>query len=428
MKNFLTLLLLLHFSTISLGQLSYAQKNIKHLCSEEMKGRGYVSNGELKAAKYIAKEFKKHNLLAYHKNYLQYFRTSVNTIPATLKLTLNNQIKLTPGVDFLIDASSPSIKGAFETILIREIDLLNKTKIKKVLKNTENKFLLIDAYDSSFISKQNQILVNKIIRSLSYDPNFKVKGIIVFSNKKLTWNASTMQNSKALLTINKIIDLKKISIVTIESKSFFYKNYQTQNVIGRIKGTSKTDSLIVLSAHYDHLGIMGKKTFFPGANDNASGIAMLLELAKYYSIKKNKPKYDILFIAFGAEELGLIGSSYFVKHPVTPLLRIKFMLNFDLAGTGEEGIKVVNGTQFKTKFQQLKILNRNHKLLKTITARAPSCNSDHCCFYELNVPVFYIYTLGGIKAYHDIYDKYETLTLSNFNNYSQLMKLFINKL
>ena len=126
------------------------------------------------------------------------------------------------------------------------------------------------------------------------------------------------------------------------------------------------DSFIVLTGHYDHLGHMGKDTYFPGANDNASGISMLLNLAKHYSEFKGENKYSILFIAFGAEEAGLIGSKYFVNHPIFPLTNIKFLINMDLMGTGEEGLMVVNGKVFEKEFNLLNDINKKHNFFPKI--------------------------------------------------------------
>lgn len=81
-------------------------------------------------------------------------------------------------------------------------------------------------------------------------------------------------------------------------------------MVGYIQGTRKPDSMIVLTAHYDHLGGLGNATYFPGANDNASGISMLLSLARYYSNIDHRPEYTMVFIAFGGEEVGLIGSQF----------------------------------------------------------------------------------------------------------------------
>lgn len=149
----------------------------------------------------------------------------------------------------------------------------------------------------------------------------------------------------------------------------FIPNHQSQNVIGFIPGAVYPDSFIVFSAHYDHLGQMGSKVYFPGANDNASGCAMLLNLAKYYSLPENKPKYSIAFIAFAGEEVGLLGSDYFTKNSLFPLPKIKFVFNMDIMGTGEEGITVVNGSVFKPEFEKLKQINSDNKYIKDVKIR-----------------------------------------------------------
>ncbi|MDP4204980.1 MAG: M28 family peptidase, partial [Bacteroidota bacterium] len=183
---------------------------------------------------------------------------------------------------------------------------------------------------------------------------------------------------------------------------------------------------IVVTAHYDHLGKMGKEVYFPGANDNASGVAMLLNLAKHYS--EVKPKYSMVFIALSAEELGILGAKAYTDAPLTDLRKIKFLINFDLAGTGDEGIKIVNGSVFKEKFDLLSKINQANSLLPKVNIRGAACNSDHCAFYKKGVPCFYIYTQGGIQAYHDIYDKSETLPLTKFVNYCTLMIKFFDSL
>jgi Zn-dependent M28 family amino/carboxypeptidase len=167
---------------------------------------------------------------------------------------------------------------------------------------------------------------------------------------------------------------------------------------------------------------MGNKVYFPGANDNASGTAMLLSFVKEYA--RHPPKYNTVFLAFSGEEIGLLGSKAFVEHPLTDLKKIKFLVNFDLAGTGEEGIKVVNGSIFKAQFDRLTKLNQQDHLLPKVEIRGAACISDHCRFYEKGVPSFFIYTQGGIKAYHDIYDRSETLPLTEFSHYFQLMQRF----
>lgn len=150
-------------------------------------------------------------------------------------------------------------------------------------------------------------------------------------------------------------------------------------------------------------------------------MALLLNLANYYSKKENQPKCSIAFIAFAGEEAGLLGSKYFAGHPSIPLNEIKFLVNLDLLGTGDEGMMVVNATEFPRQFALLDSINNVKKYLMKIGQRGKAANSDHYWFTEKGVPSFYFYTLGGISAYHDIYDKAETLPLTKFEDVFRLI-------
>ena len=195
----------------------------------------------------------------------------------------------------------------------------------------------------------------------------------------------------------------------------------TENVLGFIEGTDRKDEVIVITAHYDHLGGMGPNTYFPGANDNASGVAMLLDLAKHYA--KHPAKYSIAFIAFAAEEAGLLGSKYFTENPLIPLENIRFLWNLDLLGNGDAGATVVNATIHPKAFALLNNINHQQKYLTKITARGKAANSDHYFFSEKGVPAFFLYTQGGSSAYHDVDDMAKNLPLTAYEN---LFKLFID--
>jgi Zn-dependent M28 family amino/carboxypeptidase len=171
---------------------------------------------------------------------------------------------------------------------------------------------------------------------------------------------------------------------------------------------------------------MGKDTYFPGANDNASGVSLLMNLAHYYA--SHPQRYSIGFILFAGEEAGLIGSKYFTENPLVPLKNIRFLLNTDLAGTGEEGITVVNATEYPKEFELLKSINNENKLLAAVNARGKAANSDHYFFSEKGVPAFFFYTLGGIKAYHDVFDKAATLPLNEHEDLFKLIVKFNEKL
>lgn len=404
--------------------LSYARNILNTLCSPEFHGRGYVQSGDRKAAEFIADEFEKFDLEKVAPTYFQNFSLPINTFPGKLELKLGNKI-LQPGADYLVDPGSPSIRGTFETVTLSDDLMLNEEKFTAFINSSKNKFLVVTITDKKF-SKEETTEIQDKLNLLKYGPNIPSRGTIIVSNEKLTWSGSTKQFSKPVFTVRteKVpVAFSKVG-VTIEAK--FIADYKTQNIAGLLKGTSASDSLIIITAHYDHLGMMGKNTYFPGANDNASGTAMLLNLAKYYHQPEHRLKYSVLFIAFSAEEIGLLGSAYYTEHPLLPLAKTKFLLNFDLAGTGDDGIQVVNGSIYKARFAALKTLNDKGGFVKEVKTRGEACNSDHCLFYRKGVPCFFIYTLGGISAYHDINDKAETLPFTKFEGYFVLMTQFLS--
>jgi aminopeptidase YwaD len=339
-----------------------------------------------------------------------------------MEVRLNNQL-LVPAADYLVDASSPSVHGSFSVVSIGLQDLNTPEKLNLLLSKAKNAFILIDVRRDGAESKTEKATTQVGIQRLLADENNGIKGLIIFTAEKLTWTTLTYQSPKPLITVNKKdLDPASVNNIRVDVDAKFEPSYATRNVAGMLKGTSGSDSTVVISAHFDHLGMMGKAVYFPGA----SGTAMMLSFARYYS--QHKPKYNTVFLAFSGEEIGLLGSKAFVENPLIPLNKIKFLVNFDLAGTGDEGIKVVNGSIFKSKFDTLVKINNDYKLLSKIDIRGEACISDHCRFYQAGVPCFFIYTQGGIKAYHDIYDRSETLPLTAFENYFRLMVKFFDAL
>ncbi|MBN1185920.1 MAG: M28 family peptidase [Bacteroidales bacterium] len=402
---------------------TYARHVVSHLASQEMKGRGYVDNGDKKAANFIASEYSKFGLQSFSNKYFQEFDISVNTFPKEMKLVVNNK-ELQPGYDYITDAASKGIKGKYNPVWIDKNELLDKNILVNKIQLAENGMLVVDnrTYDQA---KDQE--VNEILKALKYSPEIKIEAVAELTTQKLMWNASTYTLPRCYVSIQAdSVTIDTIYSIDISIQNTFFSKYQTQNVAGYIQGTSQPDSFIVFTAHYDHLGMMGQETYFPGANDNASGIAMLLNLAKYYS--QYPPHYSIVFIALGAEEVGLLGAKYFSENPLFNLENIKFLINFDLAGTGDLGIQVVNGKVYRKEFDLLCQINEQDTLLPQVKIRGEACNSDHCMFYMKGVPCFYIYTLGGINAYHDVNDKAETLPLTEFSDYQRLILRFVDKL
>jgi len=359
----------------------YARQVIKKLTSKEFFGRGYVNNGLDKAAKYISSELTRLKVKPlFETGYFQWFDFNVNTFPGKMTVKIDGKL-LKPGADFIVAPESGGLKGTYKLV------------------------------------KRDSVLFNAL------DSTVK---LVVQLQRKLTFSVFTMAAPYCaieLLNKNNYGDLKTIE-VDIENKVL--TKYLNKNICAFIPAKEKTDSMIVFSAHYDHLGGMGKNTFFPGANDNASGVSMLLNLVNYYS--KNPPRYKTVFLFFAGEEAGLLGSKHFTEQSGFDLKAIKFLINLDLLGTGNDGIMVVNATEYKTQFDKLKSVNEEQHLVKEVRQRGKAKNSDHYWFSEKGVPCFFIYTLGGIKAYHDIYDIEKTLPLTDYPDVFKLITGFVSKL
>ena len=401
------------------AQVDYARSVVKTLASKAYAGRGYVFDGDRKAAAFIASEYQKNGLLPLGTSYYQPFSMPANVFPKDVKIVVDGR-KLKLGEQALIEAASPSVKGKF---ILTEIRVpADPAAVDQLIQNPlfKDKFLVVDERAALATMKADQLRMTLLrLASGGY-----YKGILVQTEQKLLWRGATNQLNRPIVYVknNSVIQLEG-KVLQLKVQAVFQENYLTNNVCGMIKGTSESDSLIVITAHYDHVGAIGKRVVFTGANDNASGTALLLYLATYY--RQHPPKYNTVFLAFSGEESGLLGSTFFANNPLIDLRKIKFLLNFDMAGTGDDGIQVVNGTIFKDQFERLVVINKDKKYLPEVKVRGPMNRSDHYPFYAKGVPSFFIYTLGGIAAYHDIYDRYETLPFTRFDEYVRLMIDFI---
>jgi aminopeptidase YwaD len=401
------------------GAYEYARKIVDTMASGSMHGRGYVSNGTRIAASYLKSEYKKLGLKAFGSDYYQSFSFPINTFPKNMMVNIGGP--LICGKDYIVRGDCGSLKGdyALEWIQI-DVILKDKKELKKFKKKDfSNSFIIIDKQGLDLNNKENQLFLAQLENN-----SVNSKGIIELEETKLTGDLSMEAKSYPILIVlrNSISDEVKTISIDIQNERIL--SYPSQNVIGYVEGSQYPDSFIVFSAHYDHLGKMGGSVYFPGANDNASGCAMLLNLARHYSLPQNKPRYSIAFMSFGAEEVGLLGSKYYTENPLFPLRNIRLLLNMDILGTGEEGITVVNGSVFKNEFEKLKQVNTENGFIQDVKIRGKAANSDHYFFSEKGVTAFFIYTLGGTKAYHDIYDRPETLPLNEFEDLFKLIVKF----
>lgn len=405
MKNILLIISILFAFIVFSQDKEYAMTCLRTLASPEFHGRGFTENGDKIAAEFIVNELKKHDIKPIDKNYFQKFEFAVNTFPFPVSLSFNNK-KLKLGADYIIHPLSGTIKGNFDYVYFDS----TKTDYK-------NKFVVID---KKRLPTYNAYRLQKI----EYTNYIKAKGIIEIIDGTLMQVHSQTEKDYIWLQIKREKFDSTVNKLTINIKNKFYNNYKTQNICGIING--KTDSTIVFSAHYDHVGEVGKEAIFYGANDNGSGTVNLLDLAKHYS--KNKPHYSIVFLFFSAEEVGLIGSKYFATNPLIDLKKIKFLINLDMIGSGEKGLGIVNAKENKKHIDILESINKKHNYFGKIRIRPNSQNSDHYYFSQLGVPAIFIYTTGKYKEYHTIYDNDFDNLLTRYNQFFKLMTEFVDSI
>lgn len=213
----------------------------------------------------------------------------------------------------------------------------------------------------------------------------------------------------------------------------FHAPSQTQNVIGYIPGTDKRlkDAPIIIGAHLDHLGCPG--ILFPGALDNASGSAIVMETAKAFAQSGVKPLRPVVFILFGAEEPGMLGSKFYVKHPLFPLEKTLCMFNLDMVGNGTE-LRVGGVNTFPELKKYFTEANEQYlrRILHTSDYSKASGRmyTDGEIFNFNGVPAFSLGTRNkvGRTYYHVPQDVPETLTPEIMEDVSKLLYTVLCKL
>jgi hypothetical protein len=191
------------------------------------------------------------------------------------------------------------------------------------------------------------------------------------------------------------------------------------NVVAFLDNGANTT--IIIGAHYDHLGMDGQGSSLDanpankihnGADDNASGVAGVLELARYFASNKKKEKNNFLFVCFSGEEMGLLGSKYVADHLPVNVSSVNYMINMDMIGRLDPTTKtvIVNGTGTSPAWQPLlkKLENENLKIKTDSSGTGPS---DHTSFYLKDIPVLHFFT-GGHPDYHKPTDDFDKVNIA----------------
>ncbi len=200
----------------------------------------------------------------------------------------------------------------------------------------------------------------------------------------------------------------------------------TKNIIAWIEGSEFPNEIVVVGAHMDHIGYgpqmsrSRKIAIHPGADDNASGTVALMEIAQ--AISMLKPKRTVAFMAFSAEEMGLVGSRYYCDNPLFPennpnIKNHIFMLNMDMIGYLGKGRFYAFWGQGNSSFDldiYINELNGKYNFAKSITSKGTG-GSDHACFYNKKVPIAFLHT-GLHDYYHSPEDTPDKINYSGIEN------------
>jgi hypothetical protein len=189
---------------------------------------------------------------------------------------------------------------------------------------------------------------------------------------------------------------------SIEVKAEILPKARTRNVLARIRGTDRKvgDEVVILGAHMDHLGMSNASGPYNGANDNASGTAVVMEAARTMKANRIRPRRSIVFALWAAEEGGLFGSEYYVAHPVFPLERTVANINLDMVGQGGATIGF-GGIHFSAELYDLLKAKLPADAWTGFTPRRGVGGSDHLSFLAKGISAFHMVGLGDhLKGHH----------------------------
>ena len=435
------LILLLAFCAMQSGaqDLAHYKRVIKELASARYQGRGYAKGGVNKAGLFLEKEYKKAGV---DEVTLQPFKLDINTFSGRMEMGTLTPVpsprrrekmmpspsgelerefkKLTPGVDFSMREYSPGVHGEFP---VYHVDTLNfdadrmfadlaKPEYANALVACEFWFTYRHKEAFSRLQKAGECNNAGLIYTWPAPIKFfKAYGHRVVE-KPIIW-----------VTPEAIKDVQRVRL-NVDNK--FLKDYECFNVIAKVEG-QRHDSCYVFTAHYDHLGNLGKKIFYAGANDNASGTACIVTLAEYYA--KHKPQYDMYFLSFSGEDANLRGSEFFANNPIVPLSQIKYLFNIDMIGDNNPVQYCECSDEGMRGYQLFEQINNDKHYFTSLHRGDLAANSDHYPFATRHVPCIFLENEKGdaFQYYHTIFDTYETVKFDSYEPVFRLVRDFIEK-
>ncbi|MFA5403864.1 MAG: M28 family peptidase [Ignavibacteria bacterium] len=433
-------------------------RHIKYLASDKLEGRYPGTIGGNLAMDYISKEFKTYGLTPFgDSSYIQ----PVEMI-TDLRLGNGNKLELIKegeSINYEVEkdwiplsfTSNGNMNGelVFIGYGITAPDL-NYDDYKGI--DVTGKIVVIITNSPTSTSTNNTFFqYESLYKKISKARDNKAAGIIVVTDKytedilpKLIYSLASRSSGIPIVKLrreyieNIFSDLRK-DFEKIQEKindkhnpeSFVLSGWsvkaninveqvkaKTGNVLGYIEGNDPIlkNEVIVIGAHYDHLGWGGENSLYEGKNkkihygadDNASGTTGVLEVAQKLSSNKELLKRSILLICFTGEEEGLIGSSYFTNSSIFSKLNIVTMINMDMIGRMEDNKLIINGTgTSSTWVKELDEINNNYNFTMSYIPDGFG-PSDQSSFYSKNIPVLFFFT-GLHPDYHKPSDTYDRI-------------------
>lgn len=393
--------------------------DIEFLADDALEGRQAGTSGEKKAMKFLSKRMKEIGLIPKGSNgsYIQQFQFSERVnVHANTYLQLNDT-KLKPGKDFYPLPYSANAKvGAMGDHMIWVAYGIHAPELShsdyENRKNLRGKVFVIEVSSPDGIHPHSKYVNYHSLEKRIDEAISRGASGIIFINSDKDTDAPTDNFKKIKAKDIPIVFVKKhvfenTSPLAIRHMEMNVEMYQVRkkahNVIGYID--NEAENTIVIGAHYDHLGFgdegslhRGRPAIHNGADDNASGTAALLELAKYYE-DKNDTSNNYLFVAFSAEEKGLLGSNFFTDNSSIDLKKVNYMINMDMIGRlNKKKSLVVGGTGTSSVWEEniQKIQCGGLNIKTDASGVGPS---DHTSFYLKDIPVLFFWT-GTHRDYH----------------------------
>ena len=429
----------------------FAKQHVDYLASDALEGRGTGEKGNELAAQYVADQFKKYGLLPAGDNgtYFQHFEVvkslelgPKNSLTAKLGKKLNtysveqNFIPVSFSSDTAVtgklvfagygissseenydDYQKINVKGKIVLVLRYSPD--GDSPHSKFSKESALRYKALQAREHGakgllIVTASADDSSDSLIK-LKYDNSASTAGIPVFSVSRRTVNTWLHTKKQSIDKLHDKIVAQKhpfsfaLNNVTITMSSDIAQiKKSTANVLGLLKVSNVNDDHLIIGAHFDHLGYggVGSGSLAPdvheihnGADDNASGTAAMLEMARNLSIDKSVLKRNILFMGFSGEEMGTLGSLYYTKHPVIPLSDAITMMNFDMVGRLQNEALTVQGTGTSTLWDSLLSAENSDSTFVLKFVKDGFGPSDHASFYAQNIPVLFFFT-GLHEDYH----------------------------